>query len=70
MAKRRLNYYYATIDPADGFCYGVCTSINPLEDEHYVEIESLNRDYELKYYNRANGKWYLEASFTTEWTPN
>lgn len=66
----RLQYYYAEIDPTDGFCFGVMTSITPFEDEYHVPIEDLNEDYLMKYYNKADGKWYLEASFTTEWTPN
>lgn len=68
--EQRLTYYYALIDPTDGMCVGVSTSITPHDDDQYVEIESYNEDYLMKYYNRADGQWYEDAAFTIPWSPN
>lgn len=70
MSENRLNYYYAVIDINDGFCYAVTTSIGPYEDDEHIPIADLNYDYLEKYYNKIDGKWYLEGSFETEWVPN
>ena len=66
----RLAYYYAQIDPADGMCLGVLTSNSPMTGDTYVQIDSLNEDYMLKFYNRANGQWYEDAAFTIPWSPS
>lgn len=69
MAEARITFYYARIDET-GWCYGVIsTSRNNDGKEGYVPIPSQNDDYLEKYYNVADGKWYLESTFTTEWTP-
>lgn len=69
MEARRYAYNYAKIDET-GWCYEVCsTSRNCDGMEGYVSIPEYSSDYMGKYYNVADGKWYLEASFTTEWTP-
>ena len=35
----------------------------------WIEIPAYNEEYIMKYYNRADGKWYEDAEFTTEWIP-
>ena len=61
-------YAYAVIE-ANGWCLRVCTMSVPATEENYIEIPEYNEDYIFKYYNRADGKWYTDSAFTTEWTP-
>lgn len=61
-------YAYAVID-ASGWCYNVCSVSDPVTDDTYIAIDEYNEDYLMKYYNRADGKWYIDSAFTTEWTP-
>lgn len=69
MSNMRITYYYAVIDET-GWCYQVCsTSRNYNGRPEYIAIPMYNEDYIEKYYNVEDGKWYLEESFTTEWTP-
>ncbi len=69
MEARRYAYNYAIINET-GFCYEVCsTSENRDDEENFISIPEYDDSYMGKYYNVADGKWYLEASFTTEWTP-
>lgn len=66
---RRYAYNYAKIDET-GFCYEVCSCSRCYDgEEGYISIPEYDDSYMGKYYNVADGKWYLEASFTTEWTP-
>lgn len=65
-------YHYAEIDLTTGLCIGVCTrtlEIDTTENPDYIPIPEYNEEYCLKYYNTADGKWYTDAEFTTEWTP-
>ena len=62
-------YAYAEIDPSTGMCIGVMTSTSEVENPIFIAIPEYNEDYFMKYYNQADGKWYLEDTFTTEWTP-
>lgn len=69
MNERRLAYNYAIIDET-GWCYEVrSTSMNCDDQPDFIPIPDCNSDYLDKYYNVANGKWYLEETFTTEWSP-
>lgn len=69
MIEPRLAYNYAIIDET-GWCYEVCTTSRNCDGmEGYIAISTYNPDYLDKYYNIADGKWYLEESFTTEWIP-
>ncbi len=69
MADARITFYYAVVDET-GWCYRVLsTSRNSDDREGYVTISEYNEDYLEKYYNVADGKWYLEATFETEWIP-
>ena len=62
-------YNYAIISKT-GLCNDVYgTSKECKNVEGYIYISEYNPDYIGKYYNAGNGKWYLEESFTTEWTP-
>lgn len=62
-------YNYAIIE-ADGLCVEVrSTSRNYDGEEGYISIPEYNEEYIDKYYNTADGKWYEDAEFTTEWTP-
>ena len=69
MIEPRYAYNYALIDET-GWCYEVrSTSMNCDDLEGFIPIPVYNPDYMEKYYNVADGKWYLEDSFATEWTP-
>jgi hypothetical protein len=64
-------YYYAHINVETGLCIGIqdtSTYMDPEEYPEYVSIPEYNRAYLLKYYNRADGKWYTDAAFTVEAT--
>lgn len=66
---QRYAYNYAIIDET-GLCVDVhSTSENCDDDLDLVAIPECNPDYLLKYYNRADGKWYEDAAFTIEWSP-
>lgn len=62
-----LQYIYAQIDPSTGRCINVftCSYEIPLPDE-YILVPVFSYDYEDKYYNKADGKWYYEPEFITE----
>ena len=63
-------YAYAVIDPADNMCISVLdTTVDYSDDPNYIDIGTYNGEYLFKYYNRSNGKWYIDAEFTTEWIP-
>lgn len=69
MEARRYAYNYALIDET-GWCYEVRSTSRCCDgEEGYISIPEYDDSYMDKYYNVADGKWYLEASFTTEWTP-
>ena len=62
-------YNYALIDET-GYCYEVrSTSRNCDGEEGYIAIPTDSYDYLEKYYNVADGKWYYDSEFTTEWIP-
>lgn len=62
-------YNYAIIDET-GWCYEVISTSRSHEgEEGYIVIPEYNEDYMDKYHNVADGKWYEDAEFTTEWTP-
>ena len=66
-------YYYAVIMLDTGLCIEVMDTTNyldPAEYPEYIAIPEPNDAYLLKYYNQVDGKWYLDASFSTEWTPD
>lgn len=69
---RRFQYIYAIIDPShDDMCIGVEDTTNDCsENPNYIAIPEYNENYICKYYDRATGKWYLEAEHITEWTPD
>jgi hypothetical protein len=65
----RTTFNYAIIDET-GYCYEVCTTSRYCHDlPGYIVIPVFNEEYIEKYYNVADGKWYLEETFTTEWVP-
>lgn len=60
-------YNYAIVG-TDGLCIDVNgTVVNHDDEEGYVAIPAYNPAYVGKYYNN---KWYIEASFSTEWIPD
>ena len=62
-------YNYAIIS-TNGLCVDVYgTSESYTDKENYIAVPEYNPLYIGKYYNQADQKWYIEASFTTEWTP-
>ena len=62
-------YNYAIVD-TNSMCVDVCGTItNHNGETGYVVISTYNPVYIGKYYNTLNRKWYIEASFNTEWTP-
>lgn len=62
-------YNYAIVD-TNNMCVDVCGTIaNHNGETGYVVISIYNPAYVGKYYNTSDSKWYIEASFNTEWTP-
>lgn len=71
METRRYQYLYAVIEPSMGdMCVEVVDTTVKSTNPNYIEIPEYNENYIMKYYNRSNGKWYTDAGFTNEWTPN
>lgn len=68
---QQYQYAYAVISPEMGdMCYEVLdTTVEYADDPNYIDIGTYNGNYLFKYYNRSNGKWYIDAGFTTEWIP-
>lgn len=70
MSMRRYQYCYAVIDPNLGdMCVGVEDTTLEATDPNYIPIPEYNGNYLCKYYDRATGKWYLEAEHINEWIP-
>ena len=68
---RRYDYYYAIIDLYTGMCRSIQDTtdyVDISEYPEYIPIPEYNRAYLLKYYNRTNGKWYVDSAFTIEAT--
>lgn len=64
----RTTFCYAIIDET-GWCYEVRSTSRYCDGmEGYIRIPVYSEEYIEKYYNTADGKWYLEDTFTTEWT--
>lgn len=62
-------YNYAIIE-SNGYCVEVCSTSSSHDGmTGYIPIPEYNEDYLEKYYNTADGKWYEDAEFTTEWIP-
>lgn len=68
MIEPRLGYTYAIIDE-NNRCYACRTYNVEIPLDNYIPVPSLNDDYYGKYYNRADGKWYYEPEFVTEFIP-
>lgn len=66
MIEPRLGYTYAIIDE-DGCCYACRTYNIEIPLENYIPVTRVNEDYLDKYYNRENGMWYWDSSFTQLW---
>lgn len=65
-------YYYAEIILSTGLCRAVMDTTDyydPAIYPEYIPIPEYNEGYLMKYYNQADGKWYLESTFETEWSP-
>lgn len=65
-------YNYAVIDLTTGECFHVMTRTDELDLEanpQIIEIPTYYEDYIGNYYNKADGKWYTDAAFTTEFIP-
>ena len=64
-------YYYAIIDLETGMCIEVADDtdyFDPEEHPDYIRIPSPDMVYLMKYYNRADGKWYYDEEFQNEAT--
>ena len=72
-------YYYARLNASTGMCTGVMDTSDYILDPYYVPIDVYTGNYMLKYYypipetvtsfDDFQGKWYTDASHTTEWSP-
>ena len=62
-----LQYNYAAYDVATGKCRGVMTFSYTFDMAGWVQIPVYTNDYIDKYYNAADGLWYLDAEFTQLW---
>ena len=60
-------YYYARI-LEDGMCIEVIDDSSFIDEPDHIIIPEYNEAYLLKYYNRADEKWYEDAEFTIEAT--
>ena len=62
-----LQYNYCRINLSTGECL-FCRTYSyevPLED--YILVPEHTNDYVGKYYNTADGLWYLDAGFSQNW---
>ena len=60
-------YYYARI-LENGECIEVIDCTTYIDAPDHIAIPEPSRAYLLKYYNRADGKWYYDADFQNEAT--
>jgi hypothetical protein len=60
-------YYYARILES-GKCVEVIDDTVYIDEPDHIRIPEPSMVYLLKYYNRANGKWYYDAEFQNEAT--
>lgn len=65
MIEPRLAYHYAIIDE-NNCCVSVRTSTYEVPWDTYILIPVFSYDYNGKYYNRADEKWYYEPEYITE----
>ena len=64
----QLEYNYAHITET-GYCDSSMTFSYEINHPDWIAVESsLLNDYLYKYYNRANGLWYVDAEMTIEAT--
>lgn len=72
MTARHYQYAYAIIDPTQNdMCIGTDDTTNDCSgNPNYIPINPYSENYICKYYNRENGKWYVDAAKTQEWIPN
>ena len=61
-----LQYTYAKINTSNGLCLSCATTSYEINRPEYILVPTLD-DYVGKYYNAADGLWYLDASFSTIW---
>lgn len=62
-----LQYNYASIIVESGLCDGCMTASYEINDPAWILIPDATDDYIGKYYNAADGLWYLDAAFTQLW---
>ena len=62
-----LQYNYASINVTTGLCDGCVTTSYEINDPSWIAVPDATSDYVGKYYNAADGLWYLDASFSTIW---
>ena len=60
-------YYYARILES-GKCVEVIDDTSYIDASDHIRIPEPSRVYLLKYYNRADGKWYYDAEFQNKVT--
>lgn len=65
--SQNLQYNYAGYDVTTGLCHSIVTSSYVFDMDGWVEVPEYNDDYRGKYYNAADGMWYLDAAFTQLW---
>ena len=61
-----LQYNYASINIETGECTGCVTVSYEVNHPQWIQVPELG-DYVGKYYNQADGLWYLDAGFGQIW---
>lgn len=62
-----LQYNYASINVETGECTGCMTFSYEVNHPVWIAVPVATDDYIGKYYNVADGLWYLDAEFTQLW---
>ena len=72
-------YHYAIVQESNGWCLSTQDTSTYILRRTYVPVDSIDKDYGLKYYwplpetvtshDDFQGKWYTDAAHTIEWEP-
>lgn len=65
--NQRLQYNYAKINLSTGECSFCKTYSYTIPLPEFIQVPKHTNDYVGKFYNQADGLWYLDAGFTQLW---
>lgn len=63
----RLQYNYVKINLETGECLFCRTYSYEVPLDGFIQVPVYSSEYRGKYYNQADGLWYLDAAFTQLW---